>query len=289
MAYLEARYDAERANGGIGRPQSTPKRKPGRPKSKTAEELEIESQGTGSSGVRLQGTWIPCADALVVAEEYGLIRYARPLVEARAQHSETGPLLTPSKNDHVSTPSSGPRNAPPSAKRPRTTKVEETEERTSTPSGKEVVSRHRTITTGDGEIKVEETTTTLAVGKALTQAEIDAQLEEAKAVVANAKAAHPESSRQAGQRKRSATDQSPSADLPEEDSIPNMVVRSARRTALAARRRPATATAGALGAASAVGVGALAWLSGGNVGVASQIVQQGVQSLSSVLPSLPFW
>ena len=109
MLYLEQRYETDLANGGLTKVY---KKARGRPSKKNAEgEQELpfdEVLPAGSSGVRLQGTWIPCADALNVSAEYGLERWARPLIEAKATESESGTaILTPAKGDKVSTPTSG--------------------------------------------------------------------------------------------------------------------------------------------------------------------------------------
>jgi hypothetical protein len=89
-------------------------------------------------------------------------------------------------------------------------------------------------------------------------------------------------------RKRRATNQRPTADLDpladddaEEAPASNAVVRSVRRGAGVVRRRPVATTAGALASAGAIGAGALAWMAGGNLDVAQQIVSQGVASISA--------
>ncbi|CEH18166.1 Transcription regulator HTH, APSES-type DNA-binding domain [Ceraceosorus bombacis] len=270
MAYLESRFDAERANGGEPRePVATPKRKPGRPKKQSEEEAETESHGTGSTGVRLQGIWIPSADALEVAEEYGLEQFAKPLIEARAEHSDAGPLLTPSKNDTVSTPSTA------RTKRART-KVEETETASVTADGSPAIIRTRTVTAPNGDVKSESTTTPL------TDAQIAADIKQAKALAAEAQASV---SSRGGSKKRRALDQNASADIDhladDEDYQSNVIVRSVRRGAGVVRHRPLATSAGAIGTVSALGVGALAWMSGGNVDVATQIIQQGIANLGN--------
>lgn len=286
MAYLESRYDVERANGGSARVSSSPpKRKPGRPKKQTPEEIETESHGTGSTGVRLQGTWIPCADAIHVAAEYGLLRFVKPLVEARAAQSESGALLlTPSKHDSVSTPTGATSSAPSSAKRAR--KVEETQTVTTTAGeASPTVTRTRTTTDADGSVKVEQ----LAVGgSALTPEQIEAEIKASQALAAGVQAQAAASGEASSGRKRRATNQRPTADLDpladddaEEAPAGNAVVRSVRRGAGVVRRRPVATTAGALASAGAIGAGALAWMAGGNLDVAQQIVSQGVASISA--------
>lgn len=61
MAYLERRFEADVADGGRLRVA----KKPRRSTEKTLEsEVILGELPEGSSGVRLQGTWIPCSDAM---------------------------------------------------------------------------------------------------------------------------------------------------------------------------------------------------------------------------------
>ena len=51
----------------------------------------------GSTGVRLQGVWIPCEHATPIADDYGLLELAQPLLEATAVllPNDDVPLLNP--------------------------------------------------------------------------------------------------------------------------------------------------------------------------------------------------
>lgn len=267
MAYLERKFDADLANG--GRRKAGRKGK-GRPKKNSEANKEEGELPEGSSGVKLQGTWIPCSDALEIASEYGLLRFAQPLIEAKATQALNGhPVLTPSKTDKVSTPTS------------TSTKAKQSrEEADSTPS-KASRSTKRVREESKGEESGYKKTVE-AVG-AMTSAQIQAQIKEAqqlvKGIQSNGEATTSSSS---SSRKRRAVNQTPTAVLDhladEEYETSNAVVRSLRKGGRAVRRRPVITTAGAL---SAVGAGTLAYISGGNLDVATNILQQGVASLQS--------
>jgi hypothetical protein len=262
MAYLERKFDADLANGGR---RKGGKKAKGRPKKNAEPSDEAGELPEGSSGVKLQGTWIPCADALEIASEYGLLRFAQPLIEAKATQALNGhPVLTPSKADKVSTPTSTSTKAKQSC-----------EEADSTPS-KAARSTKRVREESKGEESGYKKTVE-TVG-AMTSAQIQAQIKEAqqqaKGILSKGDASSSSS------RKRRAVNQTPTAVLDhladEEYETSNAVVRSLRKGGRAVRRRPVITTAGAL---SAVGAGTLAWISGGNIDVATNILQQGVASL----------
>lgn len=289
MEYLEKRYDAEMANGGL---EPARKRPRGRPSKKAAQEHDEVATAErklppGSTGVRLQGTWIPSADALEIAKEYGLTRYARPLIEAKAEYSDDngGPVLTPSKNDKVSTPSR-------STKRQR--RVEEHEAVLGDNDSPSVVRTRTTRTTqpdGSEHIDVVQTETSIEPSSqktsGLTDAQIQAEVQASKALAQGLLQSAEGTTSSSRGTKRRAVNQAPSATLDvladdEEDAVSNnAVVRSIRSGARAARRRPVATTTGALGAAGAVGIGALAWISGGNLDIAVSLVQQGLQNAGS--------
>ena len=95
MAYLESRFDTNVANGGTLAP-ATPRR------GRKPDPNNAKSNGSGvlppgSTGVRLQGVWIPCEQAAPIAEDYGLLELAQPLLEATAVllPNDDVPLLNP--------------------------------------------------------------------------------------------------------------------------------------------------------------------------------------------------
>ncbi|PWN46743.1 hypothetical protein IE53DRAFT_407811 [Violaceomyces palustris] len=306
MRYLDARYDTDRANGGmvlasslvsekdkpVASPETPVKQSvPGSEAAVAAPDAKVLPEG--STGVRLQGTWIPCSDALQVAEEYGLTRFAKPLIEATAKHAEdgSGPILTsPSKTSEAaprSTKTKRQRTAlsdeptSPSVTRTRTT-------RTSHADGSEEVSivREETI------VEEEPTASTSEAPAQLTTSEIEAQIQEAKALAAGITASNSSKGEEESSKKRRAVNDRPTADLADaadddeeerEDEGHGLrggrIARTLRRGTRVARRRPIATTAGVLTAAGAVGAGAVAWLAGGNLDVAVQTIQQSVQSL----------
>lgn len=269
MGYLEKRYDTELANGGTVKAPA--KRGRGRV-SKKAEEM-IGKLPEGSTGVRLQGVWVPCPEALDVAVEYGLQQFAQPLIQAQAFIGEDGrPKLV--GDEKVKTPAST------KTKRAKAGESSIDEGLDSSPSVTRTRTTKRVKEDGSEEVLVEKTETTLEPASTLSNADMDAQIREAqllaKGIQANGEKASTSS------RKRRAVNQTPKADvdpLADEDyESSSVVARSLRRGGRAVRRRPIVTTAGAL---SAVGAGTLAWLAGGNIDVASQIVQQGVANLGS--------
>lgn len=271
MAYLERKFEADVANG--GRLKASKK---GRRSSKKTNDSEVQ-QGElpeGSSGVKLQGTWIPCSDALAIAKDYGLLRYAQPLIEAKASQADNGqPILTPSKHDKISRPTST------KVKRSRA-KEAEVEESNESPTIIRTRTTKRVKEDGSEEITVEKTETTLEPIGTLSSAQIQAQIKEAQSLAKGIQGSGEASS---SSRKRRALNQTPTADVDqladeEYEGSSNSVVRSLRKGGRAVRRRPIITTAGAL---SAVGAGTLAWISGGNLDVATQLLQQGVANLQS--------
>ncbi|UZJ55088.1 hypothetical protein CBS101457_004408 [Exobasidium rhododendri] len=271
MAYLESKFDAEAANGGM---RKVLKRSRGKGARKTQDvDTGEEELPEGSTGVKLQGTWIPCADAPEIAKEYGLLRFAQPLIDAQASQTQTGQLiLTPSKLDKNSTPSSQ------SSKKESGKKSGSLADEASEPSP--TITRIRTTkrVKGDGseDVLVEKSEITLEPASKLTAEQIEAQIKEsqsfAKGIQSSANSTPSSSS---SSKKRRAVNQTPTADvdvLADEDyEGSNAVVRSLRKGGRAVRRRPIISTAGAL---SAIGAGTLAWISGGSLDVATHLVQQ---------------
>ena len=94
MTYLESRFDTDVANGGVIPPPRS------RSSRKLTSDTTAKAAGTlppGSTGVRLQGVWIPCEHAMSIANDYGLVEYAQPLIEATAilLPDEDAPVLNP--------------------------------------------------------------------------------------------------------------------------------------------------------------------------------------------------
>lgn len=269
MAYLERRFDADVANGGR---YVAPTRGRGKPSKKTlrAEELAGELP-EGSTGVKLQGTWIPCSDASEIAKDYGLLRFAQPLIDAKASQSPNGePLLTPSKLDKVASSSKKVKK--------NSTSVDES----SSPTITRTRTTKRVKEDGSEEVVVEKSETTLEPAGKLSAAQIEAQIKESQSLARGIQANGDVSS--GSSRKRRALNQTPTADvdiLADEDyEASNAVVRSLRKGGRAVRRRPIISTAGAL---SAVGAGTLAWVSGGNLDIATQILQQNLDVASHIV------
>lgn len=272
MRYLEQRYETDVANGGHTKVFKKPRGRPSKKNSEGDQELPYdEVLPAGSTGVRLQGTWIPSADASIVAAEYGLERWARPLIEASATESGSGTaILTPAKGDKVSTPTSG---------RSRKAFQQVLENSTGSPTSI-LRAAKRSKEDGSQDISIEQK----GLQSGLSADQIAKQIQESQALAKNVQAKGTSSSTTS--LKRRAANQNPSDvndefDETEDYENANVVVRSLRRGQRVVRRRPIATTAGALGAVGAVGAGTLAWVAGGNIDVAVQLVQQGVQNLGS--------
>ncbi|WFD06363.1 hypothetical protein MVES1_001708 [Malassezia vespertilionis] len=91
MAYLESRFDTDVANGGL---VHLPR---GRGRKADTDTPKKGALPPGSTGVRLQGVWIPCQHASSIAEDYGLLELAQPLLDATAVllPNDDTPLLNP--------------------------------------------------------------------------------------------------------------------------------------------------------------------------------------------------
>lgn len=329
MAYLDSKYDTVRANGGlIDKPK-----KMGRPKKVKDGEEAPATPGKvlpeGSTGVRLQGTWLPCEDALDIADEYGLLLYAKPLIEATAELSGAGQpqfvggsssAYPPPSNDSDAAPPATPKSkkagstagSPPNSnrKRQRTSKESAAEESEAEgAAGKSPKSSSSTTTTpkatrssrtkkstkadGTSETTTTKVTTVIEPAQGMTQKEIDEQIKKSRELAQEVqKSKTGEASTSGRGRKRRASNDRPSADidrLADEAGLRvNAVSRTVRRGARAVRRRPVATTAGVMGVATAAGVGALAWLAGGQVDVAQQLLQQGLQQGMAVFQQFFF-
>ncbi|KAJ1024929.1 hypothetical protein NDA18_004215 [Ustilago nuda] len=306
MQFLDAQYDTNRANGGyileeVKAPE-TPKKR-GRPR-KTAEtpkkdaastdtepvsgEKQIRVLPEGSTGVRLQGTWIPAEDAMEVAEDYGIAKFALPLIHATAEHAVDGgaPILTsapvaaqvktPRKRQRVSAAASSASDASDAHSPRMVQKVTRVENVAGTISKVTVES---TLETGSS--------TSDRIPAALSQAEIEAQIAEAKALAAGITGSVTASGKITASRrvqKRRAVNDRPTAELDpladdEDYAQSGTVVRAFKRGTRIARKRPIATTAGLVAAGGAVGAGALAWISGGNPDLALQTLQNSLQSI----------
>ncbi|KAK0552256.1 hypothetical protein OC846_002953 [Tilletia horrida] len=325
MQYLERRYDCDGANGGNLTPggadddghTDTPTKRPrGRPRKSAAP----ATSNSANTGVRLQGTWIPASDALEVAEEYRILRYARGLIEARAELDENRQLylILPNGNrihqaaskraaakSNGASASTTENNATETPKRKRARQSEATTTTTTTTtssSGAGTPSVIRTKTTrtvgqdGTEEVRVERTETT--VGAVISSEDANAQLEQARALAISKRveaAAAGASGAGSASRKRRAVADAPRSDegeAGEEDEyegdgtvVPsNALVTSVRRGATAVRRRPLVSAAGFAGATAVAGAGALAYASGYDLQAAIQMAQQGLAQIG--LPNL---
>ncbi|SAM84692.1 uncharacterized protein UBRO_06094 [Ustilago bromivora] len=303
MQFLDAQYDTNSANGGYileeVKVPETPKKR-GRPR-KTAEtpkkdagstdtepvsgEKQIRVLPEGSTGVRLQGTWIPAEDAMEVAEDYGIAKFALPLIHATAEHAVDGgaPILTsapvaaevktPRKRQRVSAAASSASDAHSPKMVQKVTRVENAAGTISK------VNVETTLETGSS--------TSNGIPAALSQAEIEAQIAEAKALAAgiikSATASGKTTASGRGQKRR-AVNERPTAELDpladdEDYAQSGTVVRAFKRGTRIARKRPIATTAGVVAAAGAVGAGALAWISGGDPDLALQTLQNSLQRI----------
>ncbi|KAL9939541.1 hypothetical protein V8E36_001358 [Tilletia maclaganii] len=313
MEYLERRFDCDAANGGsvhgddgAESTAETPKRGRPRPRKSTA----VPSH-TGT-GVRLQGTWIPAGDAVEVADEYRILKYARGLIDAQAELDDHRQLFLVTPDGERIAQASSKRAAAKSngneggssavAETPRRKRARQSEAGTTTTStttttvagDKTTPSVVRTKTTrtvgpdGSEEVRVERTETT--VGTVISPEEANTQLEEARAFAISKRAeaaAGGSAAAAGGSRKRRAVTDAPrdgTGAAGEEDeyvapATSNALVTTVRRGARAVQRRPIVSAAGLVGATAAAGAGALAYASGGDLQAAIQLAQQGLASL----------
>ncbi|KAK0535278.1 hypothetical protein OC834_001571 [Tilletia horrida] len=216
MAYLERRFECDAANGGIiptaaaddgaeSTTETPSKRSRGRPRKSAA-----PVPTAAGTGVRLQGTWIPASDALEVADEYRILKFARGLIEAQAELdgdrqlyliTPTGERLHQASSKRSAAKTNGAANGAegvsetPRRKRARqseaaaassaSTTTTTTTSTTTNAAGETTPSVVRTKTTrtvaqdGSEEVRVERTETT--VGTVISPEEANAQLEEARA------------------------------------------------------------------------------------------------------------
>ncbi|KAE8212830.1 hypothetical protein CF327_g3566 [Tilletia walkeri] len=243
MEYLERRFDCDAANGGISSSttaddgaESTTDTPSKRSRVRGRKSAAAPVAGTG---VRLQGTWIPASDALEVAEEYRILKYARNLIEARAELDESrqlvlilsnGERIHQASSKRASGKASGSTNGASSAAggasesgsgatdTPRRKRARQSESTTTTTLAKDTtpsVVRTKTTRTvtqdGSEEVRVERTETT--VGTIISPEEANAQLEEARAFAISKRAAAvaggDAGSSSSGSRKRRAVTDAP--------------------------------------------------------------------------------
>lgn len=264
MAYLESRFDTDVANGGL---------LPAPAKRGRKAEADSPARAAGgvlppnSSGVRLQGVWIPCDEAAAIAEDYGLLEIAQPLLDATAVllPDQEAPVLNPdaetvaraAEGAAARAESAGTAPVTPSrqTKRARTQRAEaeEAPAATETPSPRTRRGTPRRTRGAPSE--------GLDVG--LSPAQVDAQIKAAKHLAAEIQGETPAGSKRST-RKRRAEDDEEVAVAPQARASgllhgPGAAVHVLRSNA---RQHPvATRTAGVLTAAGAVGAAA-AWYAG---------------------------
>jgi len=287
MAYLEERFDCSAANGGNIDETKGSTSKKGRKKTQNKVEGELPE---GSTGVKLQGTWIPSSDALELAKEYGLAIYASPLIEAKFElrAGETVPQLI-KENSSSSSVKATPRGGKRQRVKEDEDSITETSTSATTSNGSPALVQTKTTKSikpnGVEEVIVEKTeTSVVSDGTALTPEEIEEQIKASKNLVKDVKNKVPNSLTNGiatPSRKRRAINDAPTAEgstLDDDEEDGNAVIRTFRRGTRVARRRPITGT---IGAGVAVGAASLAWVAGGNLDVAMQILQNGATQVGS--------
>lgn len=273
MAYLESRFNTDVANGGF-----LPA-----PRSRSRKGASTARKGTlpsGSTGVRLQGVWIPCEEALPIAADYGLKELAQPLIDATAvlPPNEDVPVLNPDA-DTLAAIKNGekiqteqPATPVRQTKRPRT--VRESASTTSTPLAavEELVdmpsATNRRSTRRQNRATAAEAPPPSAptAENPLTSASVEAQIAEAKRLAAQIQS----------EARAEAVQERPSAKRRAEDENEDVAVQPQAATGvtrvLRKHRRPIAGAAGVLTAAGAVGLGAMALYSG-NINLSSTVPQ----------------
>ncbi|KAL4402472.1 mitotic telomere tethering protein [Malassezia pachydermatis] len=303
MAYLESRFDTDVANGGLlPAPRS-------RSRKATTDSPSTKKGGVlppGSTGVRLQGVWIPCEHAAAIASDYGLLEFAQPLIEATALllPNDTVPLLNPSENliktaeevrarvwekkdtdSATSTPARQSKRArtgtsaaqdSPAAAAAAVSMPEgeqEAEPATETPSKRRTTRRQtRTSAATSAAATIAEATRAadaMVSPEPLTPSQVDKQIEEAKALAAKIRAESNTESDATGasrhsKRRVEEVDSDDVVVAPQETRVSAPTPQIPHRHPLAR---------GMLTAAGAVGLGAVAWYSGGNVNLSSAVPQ----------------
>ncbi|WFD30815.1 hypothetical protein MSPP1_001839 [Malassezia sp. CBS 17886] len=259
MTYLESRFDTDLANGGV-----LPA--PSRARGRRAEASPSKKGGQlppGSTGVRLQGVWIPCAEAGAIAGDYGMLELAQPLLEATAAllPSTDAPVLNPDAETLAASAAQGAADAAsapltPSRQTKRQRTVRAVEESAAAPSAQPASPTADTLSPSRARRATPRRRT--AAGEdpqaMLSPAQVDAQIRAAQSLAAEITTDGPATPARAS--KRRAEDDAEVAVAPQTAS-------SGVRT-LRARHvpRPVARTAGVLTAASAVGIGAAAWYAG---------------------------
>ncbi|WFD18922.1 hypothetical protein MCAP1_001135 [Malassezia caprae] len=268
MAYLESRFNTDVANGGFLPAPRTRGRKPASSRKGTLP--------PGSTGVRLQGVWIPCEEALSIASDYGLKELAQPLIHATAvlPPNEEVPILNPGaetlaaiKNgEKIQTEQ--PATPVRQTKRART--VRESASTTSTPlAAVEELVDVPAATTGRRSTRRQARATAAEAPppaeNPMTSASVEEQIAEAKRLAAQIQSeARNEAPQERASAKRRAEDEDEDAPA-EPQAATGRVTRALRK-----HRRPIAGAAGMLTAAGAVGLGAMALYSG-NINLSSTV------------------
>ena len=273
MTYLESRFDTEAANGGfVAASRSSSPRKTDTPSKKTG------TMPPGSTGVRLQGVWIPCQHASSIANDYGILELAQPLIEATA-------LLLPNSNTPILNPDAATvASAAHALEKSEEAENESTEEVHSEDTNSRLTKRVRTAEVPSAPTKTEESSTPSQrttrrsalsssaalsrseLSNSLTPAQIDAQIRESQLLAAKVQdEAMQDSNIRSRANKRRA-----------EDDHDGENVKVASQESSGRRRRPLARAAGMLTAAGAMGIGAMAWYTGSINFTANmpQVVQQ---------------
>ena len=260
MAYLESRFNTDVANGGFLPAPRTRGRQPA--------SMRKGTLPPGSTGVRLQGVWIPCDEALSIAADYGLKELAQPLIDATAvlPPNEDVPVLNPDaetlaaiKNgEKVQTEQ--PATPVRQTKRART--VRESASTTSTPlAAVEEIVDVPAATTGRRPTRCQTRATAAEAASPaenpLTSASVEEQIAEAKRLAAQIQSeARTEAIQERASAKRRAEDDDENV-AEEPQAATGRMTRVLRK-----HRRPIAGAAGMLTAAGAVGLGAVALYSG---------------------------
>lgn len=277
MTYLESRFDTDAANGGyVAASRSRSPRKMDSPSKKTG------TLPPGSTGVRLQGVWIPCEHASSIANDYGMLELAQPLIEATA-------LLLPNSNTLILNPDSATvASAAATLEKSEEAKNDATNETPTEDTSGRQTKRVRTTDVPSSPTKTEESSTpskratrrstrtsTAALSNAelsasLTPAQIDTQIRESQLLAAKVQdEAMQDSNIRSRANKRRA-----------DDGHDGEKILVASQKSSGRRRRPLARAAGMLTAAGAVGIGAMAWYTG-SINLPANVPQV-VQQLQNV-------
>lgn len=276
MTYLESRFNTDVANGGFLPAPRTRGRK-----------SAAARKGTlppGSTGVRLQGVWIPCDEALSIAADYGLKELAQPLIEATAvlPPNEDVPVLNPDA-DTLAAIKNGEKvqTEPPATPERQTKRARTARESASTTSTPLAAVEELVDVPTTGRRSTRRQTRTAAAEAApstenpLTSASVEEQIQEAKRLAQQIQSeARSEATQERASAKRRAEDEDEDVDV-QPQAATGRVTRALRK-----HRRPIAGAAGVLTAAGAVGLGAVALYSGNiNLSTAVPNVLQQLQQV----------